>query len=93
MSPIRLLMLVRAAFIESAVCHHVKIRVLADQSNNFVEMERCVRYGHPLSLPLEDLLSVNKSDVRRINGEQTRNGRGAGALIFVQLSELKKKKK
>lgn len=35
-------MLVRAAFIESAVCHHVKIRILADQSNNFVEMVRCI---------------------------------------------------
>jgi len=51
-------MLVRAAFIESTVCHHVKIRVLADQSNNFVKMERCVRYEHSV----EDLLFVNKSD-------------------------------
>jgi len=56
-------MLVHATFIESAVCHHVKIRVLADQSNNFIEMERCVRYKHSV----EDLLSVNKSTIRKTN--------------------------
>lgn len=68
LSPIRLLMLVRAAFIESAVCHHVKIRILADQSNNFVEMERCARYR---ARSAEDLLSVNKSGGRKTNSGQS----------------------
>lgn len=40
-------MLVRAMFIESAVCHHVKIRILADRSNNFIEIERTYVTGTP----------------------------------------------
>lgn len=49
------------AFIESTVCHHVKIRVLADQSNNFVEMGRRVR----VTGFAEDLLSVDNSKIQK----------------------------
>lgn len=77
-------MLVRAAFIESAVCHRVKIRILADQTNNFVEMERRVRYGHPAP---EDLLLVNKSGIRKTSGLT----RSAGVPVFITSTTEKKR--
>ncbi|KAL0131476.1 hypothetical protein PUN28_002775 [Cardiocondyla obscurior] len=52
-------------------------------------MERCARYRHST----QDLLSVNKSDIRKTNGEQTRSHRCSTFHAVCQTNNKKKKKK